>query len=462
MNSRRLKSIIVRRSSTCPKLPPKSVKSSENYIERMSPEVTEKIISYLDAGSLFCLSFVNKHFHELADNNSVWYRFYTWQRAKTKTSRLIKDVTDGLDMARIQEKPKGYWRRIFFKELASYNGSWKKKLKSIHSYTGLPVRTVEILRSLGVTWEITVKEARGRENRIKHTHVYFGQASLTVGWSSGKWSTLDKPTTLELHGVKLVPINCPITCRPGWRSLLSKVVVKKDAGKLYGSDRLISLLYIENGVTVGVWQKQQEIAFVLVNLHYHRLVERNLLGSSATPYEATDMQAPFDDIDPDYGLHSYSVHLELHNTEDSIASVSFSQLFCRKDQIADGFVPLQVISKENRQTRQTPLGGKISLPWRTEALQGCVENCCMLTLTILAEAQTPFWCVSAPVAMTKSKHKEVSYACKGESFLMEYQDSDGKLEIELEWTEEQKQFVIVNLILFLSISKVNRYFRRDY
>lgn len=45
---------------------------------------------------------------------------------------------------------------------------------------------------------------------------------------------------------------------------------------------------------------------------------------------------------------------------------------------------------------------------------------------------------------------------------MEYQDSDGKLEIELEWTEEQKQFVIVSLILFLSISKVNRYFRRDY
>lgn len=45
---------------------------------------------------------------------------------------------------------------------------------------------------------------------------------------------------------------------------------------------------------------------------------------------------------------------------------------------------------------------------------------------------------------------------------MEYQDSDGKLEIELEWVEEQKQFVMVNLVLFLSISKVNRYFRRDY
>lgn len=35
---------------------------------RMPPEVTEKIISYLDAESLFCLGFVNKHFHELAEN----------------------------------------------------------------------------------------------------------------------------------------------------------------------------------------------------------------------------------------------------------------------------------------------------------------------------------------------------------------------------------------------------------
>lgn len=70
-----------------------------------------------------------------------------------------------------------------------------------------------VVRSFGIMWEITVKKARGCENRTKHTHIYFGQASLTLGWSSGDWPSLDKPTTLELHGVMLVPINCPITCR---------------------------------------------------------------------------------------------------------------------------------------------------------------------------------------------------------------------------------------------------------
>lgn len=86
----------------------------------------------------------------------------------------------------------------------------------------------------------------------------------------------------------------------------------------------------------------------------------------------------------------------------------------------------------------------------------------MVTFTVLAEAQTPFWCVSAPVAVTKSNYLEVSYDCNGEIFYMEYEDSDGKMEIELEWIKEQKQFVMVNLVLFLSISKVNRHFRRDY
>ncbi|XP_053344167.1 F-box only protein 15 isoform X2 [Clarias gariepinus] len=461
MSSQRRKQVMVQRSSVHYKRPAKSVRGSENYLEKMPPEITEKIISYLDPGSLFCLGFVNKHFHELTENSAMWYRFYTWQRAKTKTSRLIKDVTDGVDMASIREKPGGYWRRVFFKELTRHNESWERKLKSSHSYTGLPIRTAEVLRGFDVKWEITVKEPSGRENRIQATDVFFGDASMVVRWNSGNWPNLYKLVTLEVLGVRLVPIKCPITCRPGWKSLLGKVVVKKNGGKLCASDRLISLMYYGNGVTVGVWQKEQEIAFVLMNLHYHRLVERHIFGSSTTSYEPTDYQAPFDDIDPDYGLHQYSMHLELHNAVESIASIRFTQLFCRKDQIVDGYIPLQVISKEKR-SGYISLPDKISLPWRTEAIQGHIKHCCMMTLTVLAEAQTPFWCFSAPVAINKSNNRDMSYDCNGEIFFMGYQDSNGKLEIELEWIEEEKRFVMVNLVIFLSISKVNRYFRRDY
>lgn len=90
------------------------------------------------------------------------------------------------------------------------------------------------------------------------------------------------------------------------------------------------------------------------------------------------------------------------------------------------------------------------------------QHCCMLTLTVLTETQTPFWCVSAPVTITKSNDEEVSYDHHGERFLMEYKDDNGKLEVELEWIKEHEQFVIISFILFLSVSKVNRHFGRDY
>ncbi|XP_046733455.1 F-box only protein 15 isoform X2 [Silurus meridionalis] len=461
LNSQRLKCIMAQRSSKCPRRPPKSVRGI-NYIERMPPEITEMIFSYLDEGSLFCLSFVNKHFYELAENSVMWYRFYTWYRAKSKTSRLIKEVTDGMDMGSIQEMPNGYWRRLFFKELIGHDGSWKwkKKLRSINFYTGLPSRTAKVIRDLELMWEITVRDARGRENRIKHSHVYFNRASLTVVWNSGNWPILDKPTTLEIHGVRLLPIYCPSTWRPGCRSLLKTVVVKKEGGKVLASDKLISLLYIEKGVTIGVWQ-DQEIAFVLVNLHYHKLVERHFRGSSTISYEPIERQASYNDIDPEYGLHGYTLHLELHNGEESIASLKFAQLYCRKDKIYGEFIPLHVISAENS-SGHTPLCEKIRLPWQTESLQGHIEQCCMFTLTVLTEAQTPFWCVTAPVAITKSNRQDVSFDYDAESFFMEYQDSDGKLEIQLEWIENQKQFVMVNMLVFLSLRKVNSHFRCNY
>lgn len=70
-----------------------------------------------------------------------------------------------------------------------------------------------VIRGFDVKWEITVKEPSGRENRIQATDVFFGDTSLVVRWNSGNWPNLYKPVTLEVLGVRLVPIKCPITCR---------------------------------------------------------------------------------------------------------------------------------------------------------------------------------------------------------------------------------------------------------
>ncbi|XP_066506104.1 F-box only protein 15 isoform X1 [Hoplias malabaricus] len=438
-----------------------SVKTSVNYIERMPPEVILKILCYLDAGSLFCLGFVNKHFQQLANDNALWYRFYAGQQAKEKKRRLIDELTDGLGAADIQEKPEGHWRRLFFKQLTGHSENWRRKLKAIHAYTGLPSQTEHILRSMCVRWTMTVMDKRGRLSTFEQNGVHFSSAAVTVLWNKGEWPCIDHLSEIQLHGVVRVPLKCPNEYKPGWRSLVTKVVLNKDKGTWCGSDRMVKLLYLEQGITVGIWQEQREIAFVLANLHHHQLVERSLLGSSTMQHHPAERVASFDDVDPEYGLHGYTAHFELHNTVESITSARFSQMFCRKDQITDGFVSLRVISKQNR-SQFSALCGGVSFPWRTEALQGHIEGCCTLTLTVLDEAGFPFWCVSAPVAVTKSVEMEVLYDCSGDGACLRYEDKEGKVEVQLQWVEDQKQYFIVNLVISLSLGKINKHFGRNY
>uniref|UniRef100_A0A4W4F6A2 F-box protein 15 n=1 Tax=Electrophorus electricus TaxID=8005 RepID=A0A4W4F6A2_ELEEL len=360
---------------------------------RMPPEVLLKILSWLDAGSLFCVGLVNKRFQELASNNALWYQLYTCQQAKNKRPTLVGGVTDGMGMTHIEEKPKGYWRRLLFKDLTGHSEKWRKKLKAINYYTGLPNQSEQVLRTLPVAWEIKVTEATGRESSFEQTGIYYADTSVTVSWSAVRWPRIDRIASLQLHGV----------------------------------------------------MRPREIAFIMVNLHYHRLVERSLLGSSTAPYHPDEDKAPSDDVDPEYGLHGYTLHIEMHNTVKKIASARFDH----------------VISRGSR-WKHVPVSGSISLPWMTEALRGRLEGCCMMALTVLDEIQTPFWCFSGPVSMTESNQTDVSYDYRGKSYFIQRWDSEGKVEIELQWVEEEKQYFMVNLLIFLPVSKVNKHFGRDY
>lgn len=45
------------------------------------------------------------------------------------------------------------------------------------------------------------------------------------------------------------------------------------------------------------------------------------------------IKPPFDDIDPEYGLHGYQLHIVLHGTVCNIMSQSFSKLFCQRSKL---------------------------------------------------------------------------------------------------------------------------------
>lgn len=84
-----------------------------------------------------------------------------------------------------------------------------------------------------------------------------------------------------------------------------------------------------------------------------------------------------------------------------------------------------------------------------------------MSLTLLDEFKKPFWCVSSPVSM-ELERTPVSYDYDGEHFLIHYLDSDGQVKMKLVWMEEQKQFFLIGLVVYVSVCKVNKHFSRDY
>lgn len=85
-----------------------------------------------------------------------------------------------------------------------------------------------------------------------------------------------------------------------------------------------------------------------------------------------------------------------------------------------------------------------------------------MDVTLLDETEKPFWCFSAPVYMKLSSKASCFYDYIGQNYDLNYVDSEGKVHIELVWVEETKEYYIVNLVLYLSTEKVNRWFGTKY
>ncbi|XP_051266303.1 F-box only protein 15 [Dicentrarchus labrax] len=440
--------------------------SPQKFMERMPSEILIKILSYLDASALFSISHVNKLFYQLANDNALWNKIYIAEfvRSKKQKPKCIDELLLKMATVEVQDLPAGYWKWLCFRTAAACDmNKWKRHLELISCHTGLPSQTERVLRNLHVTWELTVSDKSGQEGTHELSWSLFCETSVTLCWSGGGGlPNYQQFSTLQLHGVRRIALNCPGLKKPGCRSLMLKLDVQTltKSAQVIGQDQLVELKLLQPGIIIGVWRDQRSVAFVMFILHVHRLVERSIRGSSDCPYVEPTIKPPFDDIDPEYGLHGYQLHIVLHDTVREIMSGSFSQLFCRRTQICDGLIQLTAISRTDL-SQHTPLSGNITLPWRCDALQGTVQNCCIMNLTLLDEFKKPFWCVSSPVS-TEQEKTPVSYDYDGEHFLIHYQDSGGQVKMRLVWMEEQRQFFLISLVVYVTVRKVNKHFSRDY
>ncbi|XP_068995486.1 F-box only protein 15-like [Embiotoca jacksoni] len=429
---------------------------------RLPSEILLKILSYLDASSLLCVGHVSKLFHRLGDDDVTWQKIYTSEFVSQTWKP--KSAGDEEDEEEEEDRSAGRWKKMYFRAMVGQEVTkWRKELSEISPSTGLPRQTERVLRNLNVSWELTLRDRRGREVTLAPSRLHFFESSVIVRWSAGGFPARYRDIGgIRLHGVRRERRSHE-TRKPGWRSLMLKLDLKTHPPRFIGADRLVRLVHLSPGFIIGIWRGQDSVAFIMVSLHFHQLVEKSLLGSPVCPYtEPADRLPPADHQDPEFGLHGYTLHFVLHNTGSEIMSGHFRQLSCRADRFRRGLVELTVVNRADPSQHRS-LSGSIKLPWKSDALEGSVENCCIMTSTLLDEFQKPFWCVSSPVCVTTAKAPPPRcFDYSGEHFAMGHRSPDGEVRMTLVWLKEQKQFFLVSLAVYVALYKLNERFGQKF
>uniref|UniRef100_A0A8C6RH87 F-box protein 15 n=1 Tax=Nannospalax galili TaxID=1026970 RepID=A0A8C6RH87_NANGA len=423
---------------------------------RMPSEILLKIFSYLDAVSLLCTGCVSRRFYQLANDNFIWIRIYSAAFSSKRSNWKVSSVEEtaaSVSLLSVEDKEVGYWKKEYIKkQISSVKSVLAHILKPVNPYTGLPVKTKEALRISGLGWAIILKEKSGKEHMMQHVDLSLNDASITVAWYGRNWPHLSTLSTLDLCGVTPVFMDRykpPVPNGPRWLSLIAKYDLSHlSKSTMIGCDRLVRIFCLNPGLLVGLWQ-EDGLAFVIANLHFHHLVERSTFGSATFPY-VLPPHSPFVDDNPEYGLQGYQLHIDMHGGGIFYLCSTFHNLFSRKGYIENGYVKFMAINLKNNR-EHLPLIGKVGLAWRTDIFDGFIESCSVVDVTLLDEHRKPFWCMSSPVCMR-------SAVFMGHTYYIDYMDIEGGVHAELVWIEETEEYFIVNLVLYLSVAKINHWF----
>nr|XP_047935199.1 F-box only protein 15 isoform X2 [Anser cygnoides] len=439
-------------------------------IEGMPSEMLMKIFSYLDAVSLLCVACVNKRFYHLANDNVIWLKIYSGCFPPKRTiwkTKSVQTETVSLSCAPIQDRKPGYWKKEYvLKQIAAITTRVMQLVKPVDPYTGLPSRIKKAIKASGLSWMIVLKDRNGKEHVMEQADLSFKDTSVTIFWYSASWPCLDILSTLKLFGVTPLLLDqskAPSKNGPRRRSLIAEYDLSNltESNVALGANKLVQLFSLNPGLLVGLWKGKNEIALVMASLHYHQLLERSTLGSATVQYVLPPNKPILDDVDPEYGLHDYDLHLDMHSGSCTYLCGTFKSLFCRKGDIENGYLRLTVVSLKDN-AKHVPLIGTVGLSWETDAFKGNVKDCYVMDVTLLDETRKPFWCFSAPVCMELSSKASSLYDYMGCVYTTDYADSEGKVCVELVWLEETKEYFIVSLVLYVSTEKVNNWYGTNY
>ncbi|XP_056377427.1 F-box only protein 15 isoform X2 [Hyla sarda] len=463
------KSTSVRKAIRPTPLPKKTCLSQATYIESAPCEILLKIFSYLDPISLMSVGSVNKRFYELSKDNVLWYKIYIsrWKVNHRWKYDSVNSLEKRLSDTAISDPDPAYWKKSYIRELIrTREKKLAQILKSVKSSSGMPAYMERAVKVSGLVWNLTFLDTNGVETVIGQTDTYFRDSSLTVTWKSYIWPEFHTLTKIQLHGVTPVLTDkCLKPIKNGLQrlSLIAEYDLKDKQvpGRYIGQDIHVKIIHLHPGLIVGLWKKGSEIAFVMGTLHYHQLLEKSFLGSAGSPYTFPVHVPILDDIDPEYGLHGYQLHIDMYSECRTYLCKTFRGMFCRKEYIKNGYLRMTAIGfMQNRM--HTAVAGTVGFFWETLTISGSIKNCFLMDVTVSDESQTPYWCFSAPVKLHEIESSETLFDYMGQSFELNYTDDMGKVHAELMWMKEAEEFYVINLVVYLNTEKVNSYFGTNY
>ncbi|XP_045193371.2 F-box only protein 15-like [Mercenaria mercenaria] len=432
-------------------------------INHLPDELLLKIFSYLDAGDLLMAARVCKRWLPVAKDSVLWDKIFArYCGPQAASSREVDEVG--------QRNPAALSKNFYIRSISSSrNKKALRLLKKMSPFTGLPRDTDKALKSAGVYFQLTLIDHYQNEHVLNSKEVFYHQMSATARWYDLEVPKIKTIKEVQIHAINPLFFNnngTAVSNSPYQRSLLMshRLDWKKliQTNKPTGSDDLVHLYSLPDGLMVGIWKGDGELAFVSAGLHCNQLVKRCLLGSSEIPFDIDSHKVIPDDIDSSYGLHDYQCTVEIRTLRNSIWSQQFTCLSCKKENIGTGFAVFPLIRKDYH-SDHVILQKKLQFPWKTDAFRGIIENVAWIDVTVLDERNEPFWCISSLTKVAEQslqKNFDFDYSSE-DAYTMSFMDERGKIEAQMSKTDDGNFFMTI-LNLKLSLDAINTWFGTKY
>ncbi|XP_041376319.1 F-box only protein 15-like [Gigantopelta aegis] len=431
-------------------------------IDHLPDEILLKIFRYLEAHSLLRAASVCHHWQGIANDNFLWEEIFRHYASKLP----------GIKVTKIPEKPPlSYWKQLCIKRCSEQrNKSAFHMLRAIYPYTGLPRHTEKALKKAGVYFQLSLLDRDGVEHLSMTKDVFYHTMTVTVRWHSltnvAPLTRIKKIQVLACNPLFFETNGSAVPNSPYQRSLLLeddiswRSWIEKNPALV--SDDLVSLHRLPSGLVIATWKDGGELAFVTVGFHFNHLVHRCLWGKANNIYEMPPHKVISDDIDPCYGLHHFSVTVELRNMRQPLWNQQFKTVDCKREGIRGDYASFILIRKHFT-IDHVIITKNLNLPWKTELFKGILKNVAWLDIVMLDERNEVFWAVSSLIkADLQKQSKTFDFDYNGEQNLEVHLSEDkGQVFMELNQMDDGRLFV-TSLELKVKFSAIDEWFGSCY